>query len=532
MTFLPVILMAVLYNINVFTLFGNARQVLTSENIYQTLVLRLVRVFLFGIGFVFLILDHGQMLIPNSPRWGKGTIIPLIMVGVYVLLALIDLYAEFRHARLALKILNFNYDLVQKIILNALKTVAPGFTTAPDLRKNIYAFDGGQIVTRRLYDGRVADIFFSGDREDLLYDARHMILGDVLKHADYARPHFRYSLRTLMCFALMAGGVYNLAWNWSNWDRVAKWQAQPSGTPALVFSGDGKSILTGGLDGSARLWNASTGALEKEFPGHTGVVHAVAVSANGTQIATAGEDHFVLLLEAQTGIVIQKLEHSAPVTSVAFSKVGNSAFATGCSDGSVHLWNLSSREEVTQFGGHNNVVMEVELKEDWRKMVIFSIEAEGKRLAHDCKTGKLYSTDTIRPYLNCRFSPDETQSLSTVDGTHVLLKTNDGAVLRTFDSAARGEFSPDSQQPSPDALQIATTFSDGTVTVWSRERPKQAWGFLVLPQFWLAGVLAGLFLWSKRKDTKTLALPEAPPPFPLLGERAGAGAPARGEGEA
>jgi WD40 repeat protein len=107
---------------------------------------------------------------------------------------------------------------------------------------------------------------------------------------------------------------------------------------AMTFSPDGKRILTGSRDRTARLWDPATG--EFQSFAHDDDVNAVAFAADGKWFLTGSSDKLARHWDVATGTLLARpLRHSNPVRGVAISADGQT-LATGTLQGSVQLWEL------------------------------------------------------------------------------------------------------------------------------------------------------------------------------------------------
>jgi WD40 repeat protein len=73
------------------------------------------------------------------------------------------------------------------------------------------------------------------------------------------------------------------------------------GVSAVAFSRDGKYILTGSWDNTARLWDAASGEQKVRYLGHTDYVGAVSMSPDGRWVCTGSWDGTTRLWDARTG---------------------------------------------------------------------------------------------------------------------------------------------------------------------------------------------------------------------------------------
>ena len=141
-------------------------------------------------------------------------------------------------------------------------------------------------------------------------------------------------------------------WNRTNaQQQVLTLAGSAEGTATARFSPDGAQILTtfGPPNYSARLWNAETGTLEREFFGHTSGLSAAVFSSNGQRIATGSQDGTARLWDAATGTQIRVFSSPGSlIQEVAVSS--NGVFlATGASDGIVRLWSIPNGQLLRSF---------------------------------------------------------------------------------------------------------------------------------------------------------------------------------------
>jgi len=74
------------------------------------------------------------------------------------------------------------------------------------------------------------------------------------------------------------------------------------------FSPDGKRVVTGSWDMSARIWNTETGMAELRLDdGHSQYVNDAAFLPDGSEVVTAGDDKTACIWDAHSGKLLQTL---------------------------------------------------------------------------------------------------------------------------------------------------------------------------------------------------------------------------------
>jgi WD40 repeat protein len=140
----------------------------------------------------------------------------------------------------------------------------------------------------------------------------------------------------------------------------------------VAFSRDRRTVLTGSLDRTARIWNAATGEPLSPPIRHIGRVMAVAISPDGRQIVTGCHDGTIWLWAVGGRQASLVLEHENRVWSAAFTPDGEgllTASGNMGTSGTAQLWNAASGERIGSALPHDSMVREIAISADGRTIM-------------------------------------------------------------------------------------------------------------------------------------------------------------------
>jgi WD40 repeat protein len=239
---------------------------------------------------------------------------------------------------------------------------------------------------------------------------------------------------------------------------------------SLAYSPDGKLLASSSLDGTARLWETSSGREVRRFATGNSVFR-VAWSPDGKTLASGGLGLFVHLWDVPTGRERRQLEHLEGVTSLGFSRDGTQVLTAGVA---VRLWDVATGREVRRFRG-GPALMAAALSPDGRTLVTAGI---GQPVVlWDLDTGKeVWRVDVPGSGVDClAFAPDgKTLAVDCRDQTIRLLGVADGREVRAFRRRPGRAWCV---AFSPDGRLLACGGSEVPLRVWEAATGREVPGF-------------------------------------------------------
>jgi len=218
----------------------------------------------------------------------------------------------------------------------------------------------------------------------------------------------------VLCVALLIVGV--------GWAEDPRLVIESGGHTAVIrsvmFTRDGKYLVSAGDDKTARIWDVGTGRIARVLrgqigEGNEGKIYAAALSPDDRYLAVGGwlagdrgERHSIRIHDFQTGQVVAILKgHENVILSLAFSP-DSRHLASGSGDNTVRLWDVDAKTSVQMKPAFKDFVYAVAFSPDG-KTVVAGSDDHTLRL-WDTGTGRLVREMTghqaeVRSVL---FSPD------------------------------------------------------------------------------------------------------------------------------
>ena len=242
----------------------------------------------------------------------------------------------------------------------------------------------------------------------------------------------------------------------------------------IEFSPDGKTLVSGGLDKTIRLWDSETGkekTRNSPLKNHKRKVYNVSFNPKDkNQFASSSADGTIRIWtlepDRENKYEFKELpkKHKGKVYSLSYSSDGQ-VLASSSLDKSIRLWNLQTGEQIrSPLTGHTNKVYSIDFNPQNTKQLA-SGSTDGTVRLWDTKTGenrilskRNYNVDSIS------FSPDGKKLASgSTDGTVHIWNLETGT---EFNTRNKHNFSTYSVIFSPDSKTLASAGFDNTIKLW------------------------------------------------------------------
>jgi WD40 repeat protein len=273
----------------------------------------------------------------------------------------------------------------------------------------------------------------------------------------------------------------------------------------VAFTGEGKTVLSGGDDHAIRLFNASTGQETRSFIGHRNSVMAISVAPGERLLASCTQGGHVRVWDFVTGKQLRQMGAFDPIYDVAFSRDGkwlacaetgvriwstdtwrqthplrgphkrvfclafscdSKALASGDEDGILRFWDAKRGNQVREVKAHDGAVRALAFSRDGQYLA--STASDGTLRLWEAVTGKAIAVLCKRRTKDCSrlaFSPDGKVLAWQGDAKESirLLAVPSGKELRTLTGHLQDVFCVSF---SPDGKRLVSGSMDGTVRVW------------------------------------------------------------------
>ena len=283
-------------------------------------------------------------------------------------------------------------------------------------------------------------------------------------------------------------------------------KAHSGDIPGVAFTSDGGSVVSASKDATMKVWNASSGALQRTFALDNRQVNTLAVS--GRRVVTGHGDGSLALYDLDRGERIAQFKrndaeiwavtflgtpdrfaaashdystsvwdanlpaaplftlegHESPAQAVAYSSAGP-WIASGSADKTVRLYDVNSHELVRVIKGLKDFVTALAFSPDGKTLAVGSLD--GSIRIHSTSSGRLLKQLSGHQSRvgALAYSPGGDVLASAADeGIVRLWDARRGRTMRTLGGHAGGAKSIGF---APDGSKLASAGADGAIRIWS-----------------------------------------------------------------
>jgi WD40 repeat protein/predicted Ser/Thr protein kinase len=251
-------------------------------------------------------------------------------------------------------------------------------------------------------------------------------------------------------------------WNVSTGTEIMTLRGHDGPTMSVIFSKDGKNIVSGSMDNTIKVWDTATGKIVLTLRGHEGYVNSVEFTPDGKKIVSGSQDGTVKVWDLSIDRESTRIFGQSTLTSIVFSPDGKH-IVSGSYAGEVKIWDVESGAELMTLRGHEEV-FSIAFSSDGKRIVSGGVD----------KTISLWDAVTGTELMALRGHEKSITCVAFSVDNKLIVSGSGDKMIKVWDATTGAELMTLSghKEPissisfSPDGKQIISGSRDGTIKVW------------------------------------------------------------------
>jgi WD40 repeat protein len=265
---------------------------------------------------------------------------------------------------------------------------------------------------------------------------------------------------------LVTSGMDNIVKLWSvpEWAPLRTLEGHANSVNSISLSPSGHTLATGSTDQTVRLWSFPEGQILHTLQDRKKTVSSVQISADGKWVAAGsyGGRAAVWTLEGQNVVGIKASQKN--LSSVAISPDNNVLATSGLGD-DILLWSLPSGQPVGRLSGHETAVWSLTFLSNGRYLVSLGYEQQIKFWDTQTRQGVRSVQADDAGARGIAFSLDEKTAALSLEGKVQLWSVDDWTLVAELPVSTNVV---NGMAFSPDGRWLAAGAADGKIRVWDR----------------------------------------------------------------
>lgn len=235
----------------------------------------------------------------------------------------------------------------------------------------------------------------------------------------------KFSTDRIITYSRSKENMYSIRlWDKTTFELIDSLPGHKSEITAVIFSPNGKRLITGSKEGSCKLWDTETGKLIFNFDKHKDDVWWAEFNANATKVLTGSHDTTVKIWDCTNGTVIKTLTGCGRHLSRFFYSPDYSKIIT-CFDKCIKIWDSGgSLLSITK--NHPSYIHTCIFSNKAKMMLTAS---DSLLLVNDVESGREIFCLQNKRISFAYFSQDDSKIITTNDTLVQVWNVNSGKLL-------------------------------------------------------------------------------------------------------